>query len=98
MSRPDTRSRRHQRPPPPKNEAAGLYDCADALVTDTSNTHVGSRNLLDITISYLLEAARCRLQLMDMFPGGQINFPPRARQAEQTLAADQEHQCTPVPG
>jgi len=43
-------------------------------------------------------AARCSLQLLDIFPGGQINFPPRARQAEQTVAADQVHQCAPDPG
>jgi hypothetical protein len=30
---------------------------------------------------------------MDMLPGGQMNFPPRARQAVQTFAADQVHQC-----
>lgn len=36
---------------------------------------------------------RCSLQLMDMLPGGQMNFPPRARQAVQTFAADQVHQC-----
>jgi hypothetical protein len=30
---------------------------------------------------------------MDMLPGGQMNFPPRARQAVQIFAADQVHQC-----
>jgi hypothetical protein len=32
-----------------------------------------------------------------MLPGGQMNFPPRARQAPQTFAADQVHQCGLAP-
>jgi hypothetical protein len=32
-----------------------------------------------------------------VLPGGQMNFPPRARQAVQTFAADQVHQCGLAP-
>jgi hypothetical protein len=39
---------------------------------------------------------RCSLQPIDILPGGQMYLPPRARQAAQTLAADQVHQCVPV--
>jgi hypothetical protein len=34
---------------------------------------------------------RCSRQLIDMLPGGQMYFPPRARHAVQTFAADQVH-------
>jgi hypothetical protein len=44
-------------------------------------------------IALHLTSPRCSLQLMDMLPGGQMTFPPRARQAVQTFAADQLHQC-----
>src|SRR6516164_8379673 len=43
-----------------------------------------------------VSAARCSLQLIDISPGGQMYFPPRARHLLQTVAADQVHQCTPV--
>src|SRR5262249_14689763 len=45
-----------------------------------------------------LACARCSLQLIDISPGGQMYFPPRARHLLQTVAADQVHQCTPVLG
>jgi hypothetical protein len=48
-------------------------------------------------IALHLTSPRCSLQLMDMLPGGQMNFPPRARQAPQTFAADQVHQCGLAP-
>jgi hypothetical protein len=40
-------------------------------------------------IALHLTSPRCSLQLMDMSPGAQLNFPPRARQRVQALAADQ---------
>ena len=56
-----------------------------------------ARHVLQSPFSLRLRT-RCNWQLADMLPGGQMNFPPRARHLVQTVAADQVHQCTPVLG
>jgi len=57
--------------------------------------HTARPILRGMQCTHLLACAsvrRCNWQLADMLPGGQMNFPPRARQAEQTVAADHAHQ------